>query len=92
MMSIILDGARMTDRAAAHDYLKKALSLPDYYGANLDALYDCLGELPKGVQICLINEARIRENLGDYGEKLIDTFRDAADQVAAFTLQEQEDS
>ena len=30
------------DRSAIHDYLKRKLGLPDYYGGNLDALYDCL--------------------------------------------------
>ncbi len=29
----------------AHDALKKALSFPDYYGRNLDALHDCLTDL-----------------------------------------------
>ena len=87
----IRQAGRVIVRTARH----AALRLPQFEGVrfeSLDALYDCLGELPTGVQICLLNEARIRENLGDYGEKLIDTFRDAADQVAAFTLQEQEDS
>ena len=29
----------------AHDDLAKALSFPEYYGRNLDALHDCLTEL-----------------------------------------------
>lgn len=44
-MQIILDAARMTEPASAHAYLKEMLRLPDYYGNNLDALYDCLTEL-----------------------------------------------
>lgn len=45
-MQIILDAARITEPASAHAYLKEMLRLPDYYGNNLDALYDCLTELP----------------------------------------------
>ena len=35
-----LDGNLIKQRG--HDYLAEALNLPDYYGKNLDALYDCL--------------------------------------------------
>ena len=41
-MTLTLDGLQMSGRAAAHDHLKAQLKLPDYYGRNLDALYDLL--------------------------------------------------
>ena len=44
MDTIIIDGAAMTTRDAAHSHLALRLGLPDYYGRNLDALYDCLTE------------------------------------------------
>ena len=28
-----------------HEYLKNIFSFPEYYGCNLDALNDCLGDL-----------------------------------------------
>ena len=37
-----------------HRILAKELSLPDWYGENLDALFDCLTELENPV--CLIME------------------------------------
>lgn len=92
MKTIVLDGARMTDLAAAHAYLKEKLGLPDYYGANLDALYDCLGELPRGVQLVIVNESALLAALGEYGERLLATFRDAAARPAAFLLTEEEQS
>lgn len=30
-----------------HAYLKKAFGFPDYYGCNLDALHDSLGDCPR---------------------------------------------
>lgn len=69
---IVLDAANMTEKNAAHDYLKKALSLPDYYGSNLDALYDCLTEL--GVtEIQFVN----LDAAGGYFAKVLSVFREA---------------
>lgn len=52
-----------------HDYLMEALDFPDYYGKNLDALYDCLCEMD--CEIELINSKYV-------DEEIIDTFKDAA--------------
>jgi len=45
MKKIILDGEQLCNRENAHTYLQEMLELPEYYGKNLDALYDCLTEL-----------------------------------------------
>ena len=51
-----------------HDYLMEALNFPDYYGKNLDALYDCLCEI--NCEIELINSEDVDKNI-------LDTFIDA---------------
>ena len=54
-----------------HDYLKRVLNFPNYYGKNLDALYDCLCEIGVETEIILIN--------GDcVSSDMIETFEDAA--------------
>ena len=53
MERITLNGAQMTDRAAMHDQLAAAFSLPEYYGRNLDALWDCLSERAAGTAVVL---------------------------------------
>ena len=69
-----------------HDYLKDALNFPDYYGKNLDALYDCLCEIKMNITLvnsdCLC-EIGIKTNItlinGDcVSSDIIDTFVDAA--------------
>ncbi len=39
---MILDALQMQNRDDAHIYLKEMFRFPDYYGENLDSLYDCL--------------------------------------------------
>lgn len=64
---MILDGYLIKERG--HDYLAEELNLPDYYGKNLDALYDCLTEI--SCEIELINASVVDKDI-------VDTFKDAA--------------
>ena len=87
-MTVTLDGLQMQDRAAAHDHLKVQLQLPDYYGRNLDALYDMLtscGEL----ELKLVNTHAIAK-LFRYGDNLMLTLKDAAKDNPLFTLVEED--
>ncbi len=74
---ITLDCARLLDRAGAHTYLAEALSLPDYYGRNLDALYDCLGDLGP-TEITLERFELLRE-AGGYAEMILNVILEAAE-------------
>lgn len=76
MVNAILDGRRMTTRAAAHDELTRALALPAHYGRNLDALWDALGEVEG--RVTLTHTDALLEALGAYGAELIKTLYDAA--------------
>ena len=78
MRIIILDGAEMTDRDVLHGYLKRELRFPEYYGNNLDALADCLSELGPHNHIILTNAETLRTELGEYGERLIEVFKETA--------------
>ena len=69
MKYITLDGKKI--KKESHDYLIRKLDLPDYYGRNLDALYDCLTEIGVETQIELINSEYVSLDL-------IDTFFDAS--------------
>lgn len=73
---IILDAAMLRERIPAHDYLKEALALPDYYGRNLDALYDCLTELDE-TEIRFVN----LDAAGDsYFSRVLDLFQEAREE------------
>ena len=51
MRSIKLRFADFADKKAVHDYLSSQLGFPDYYGANLDAMYDVLSTWPEDIRI-----------------------------------------
>ena len=76
MKKVILDCKKLFQRKQAHLYLAEMLDFPDYYGKNLDALYDCLTEIGECI-IVLEGENFLRESDG-YGAKVLKVFREAA--------------
>lgn len=62
----------------AHSYLKKKLAFPDYYGNNLDALYDCLTDIYEEQKIIIPKEIMNLPYLGNYGKQMLRVFEDAA--------------
>ena len=64
-------GLCMHTREKAHAHLKRKLYLPDYYGCNLDALHDCLTDVPEPTQITLRFANSMQKHLGEYGTRLI---------------------
>jgi ribonuclease inhibitor len=77
MKIIRLSGKRMTTDAAAHRHIQKKMAFPDYYGGNLDALWDLLSTWSEPVQVRLSYREALLAHLGDYGQKLLQVFRDA---------------
>lgn len=71
-----LDFSNITTKEELHDLLAKSLELPEYYGRNLDALYDCLTQMP----LCMISLYHIEalESLGDYALAFAETLEEAA--------------
>ena len=61
----------MRDRESLHAHLYKRLKLPDYYGNNLDALFDCLTDLGEETELIVRNTAVLRQRMGSYGTKFL---------------------
>lgn len=77
MTTVVIDGGLMTSREAAHDLLAARLGLPEYYGRNLDALYDALTERGEPTRLVVLHREELEEFLGGYGRALLETLEDA---------------
>ena len=75
--TVVLDGEKMISRREAHDHLTERLGLPEYYGRNLDGLYDLLTERQGPTRIVIRQGDTLLSWLGDYGKALIQTLLDA---------------
>ena len=78
MRKIILDIEKMRSLPMLHKYLHTALALPDYYGANLDALYDCLTEIAESTELVVPKKVADEAYLGWYGQQFLQMLEDAA--------------
>ena len=76
MKEYVLDYERLQERRKAHSYLKNVMEFPDYYGKNLDALFDCLTELGE-CRIVLKKVGTQGEDEG-YGAKIRKVLEEAA--------------
>ncbi len=79
MNKIVLDIDRL-DREG-HDYLKEAFGFPDYYGKNLDALYDCLSDL-RNTEIIIYNI----EDVDEFSLKVLRVIDDVAEETDELTI------
>lgn len=86
MRKIILDIEKMRSLPMLHKYLHTALALPEYYGANLDALYDCLTEIAEPTELMVPKKVADEAYLGWYGQQFLQVLQDAAAANDALTI------
>ena len=89
MRKCTIDGAKMTSRPEAHAELARALELPEYYGGNLDALYDLASTME--AELTLTHPAPMLDALKVYGCKLLQTLYEAAECNPDFRLNVKEE-
>ena len=86
MIELQLNAANVTGRSGLHDLFAQTLSLPEWYGRNLDALHDCLTSLNEDVRITVAAD----ELIGTLGERYVRQLkrllRDCAEENPHVTL------
>lgn len=80
MKHCILDGEAIGTREQLHEILQRELELPEWYGRNLDALYDSLTDSHERISIEMRNPEALAAHLGRYAKALEQVIRDAAEE------------
>jgi ribonuclease inhibitor len=87
-MEIRIDENEIKSPEDFHRKMKQSLELPDYYGENLDALWDCLTDLvDTPVKIIWSDFETSKKNLGEYADKIVHVFKLAENKVEDFKVE-----
>lgn len=72
MEKIEINVANAKTKDDIQNILMKAMTLPEYYGKNLDALYDSVSTMyiGKRVEFSLKGLDKLPEDISDYGQKV----------------------
>ena len=87
---IDLEGAGSEEEI--QERIMDALPLPDYYGENLDALYDVLTEYGDGWHIIVLNTDDVDDDVRQYVDDMMGVFEDASAVVEDLTVEIQDNS
>ena len=81
-----IDLTGISTKESFHALLAKELPLPDYYGGNLDALYDVLTEEGEGWNIIFYNVTKTGQELEKYLNKARKMARRAVEETEGLKI------
>ncbi len=85
-MKYILDLSDVTDRDELYDAIEDQLPVPNYFGRNLDALYDDLSEVSDDWDLVVKNYEEFAEADPQYFKKFKHTLKDLMVDIPDFTV------
>lgn len=86
MDEYLIDLSGVTDKDSLHRCLRDALPLPEWYGNNLDALYDSMTEMSVPVTIRFLGSEKAQDRLGDYFEMFRRVLQDVRSDLPGLTV------
>ena len=86
-MEVIIDGSQLNKQKELHETIARQLELPDYYGENLDALWDVLTEQTASMKITIRHGERFLRQLGAYGETVLELLQEAEEANENITVE-----
>jgi len=85
-MKYILDLSDVTDRDELYDAIEDQLPVPNYFGRNLDALYDDLSEVGDNWDLVVKNYEEFADSDPQYFKKFKHTLKDLMVDIPDFTV------
>ncbi len=83
MKTVVIDFSKCKYPMDLHNEIREKLELPEWYGNNLDALWDMLTgfiETPVTITVTFKPETQAAENLRESVLKIIETFKEASEE------------
>lgn len=88
METLLLDFSNCKYFLQVHEELKKTFDLPDYYGKNLDALWDCLEYyFDEPTHVYVKGFYSLPKNWMDHMKKILEVFDDVHAETPNFTYE-----
>lgn len=82
MKTYNLNFSKVVTQDDFHAVIKSSLDCPDYYGRNLDALWDVLtGYIETPSRLMIVGAVHLEEKLGGFGKAALNMFHEAAKEV-----------
>ncbi|MET3979522.1 ribonuclease inhibitor [Mucilaginibacter sp. UYP25] len=81
MRTVTIDGAYIKSISDFHKSTKRLFNFPEYYGENLDALWDCLVEVETPITIIWKNHKLSASHLSSDFTKIVSVFNDAQKEI-----------
>ena len=85
MRDCVIHGDRIDSLTELHRKLKEDLGFPEWYGGSLDALYDCLTDLPEAA-VTIYHWDALARTVGDKAEALRQVLTDAGMESRTLTV------
>jgi ribonuclease inhibitor len=86
ILTLNLDGTVLKSKEELHSTISWQLALPDYYGRNLDALWDVLSTWSAPLRIEVTHTDLLKLHLADYVDALLELLHDAVAENRTITL------
>lgn len=88
MKYVFIGKETVTNFSDVYDLFAEGFDFPDYFGRNLDALYDCLTDASEQELIILADKGYLRDILGEKADALFNTLYDADENNAYLVIRE----